>query len=293
LDDESIFAWNIPGENMGGLLAHSSIAFKNSRDIIRGDWESTSSSMTNKGLRMELNLIELGGLEKSVPGIANDVSPDTYFASINCKRTSDLNKLGIILEKIHGNKFIRSNSELTSWCEHPSFEYQRHRYELVYVRQDRDIGLQRDNRGCRNHVFWIYPSLYARERIPIRILDIYGREDSSWYDRNHNGSTLKLCIPDNDVEAYSAIGLSGVFGCFVLFCYVHVDRTADVEVMTFSQYESFRKMKESFPKEKIKISTQTNQDQLEMPKGWNSRVYLTRRRRIVADENQTVMNIRS
>ncbi|PVH84096.1 HET-domain-containing protein, partial [Cadophora sp. DSE1049] len=55
-DDESIFAWEDPKDDTGGLLARSPEAFRNSGDVRRLDnthYEKPPYSMTNKGLRVE------------------------------------------------------------------------------------------------------------------------------------------------------------------------------------------------------------------------------------------------
>ncbi|KAH7379959.1 heterokaryon incompatibility protein-domain-containing protein, partial [Cadophora sp. MPI-SDFR-AT-0126] len=55
-DDESIFAWEDPDDDTGGLLARSPDAFRKSGDVKRLDstqYEKPPYSMTNKGLRVE------------------------------------------------------------------------------------------------------------------------------------------------------------------------------------------------------------------------------------------------
>jgi hypothetical protein len=78
-DDESIFAWADVLGHQGGLLASSPKAFQHSGNIqlLNFDKERPQYSMTNKGLRIELVLIQS---DDSSAGSA----PTEYLAPLNC-----------------------------------------------------------------------------------------------------------------------------------------------------------------------------------------------------------------
>lgn len=79
-DDESIFAWTTGPLFRPGLLAPSPAAFAGSWDIIRASWDHTRPpySMTNKGLRIELKLIE--------GACASQTGRSSFLAPLNCAR---------------------------------------------------------------------------------------------------------------------------------------------------------------------------------------------------------------
>ncbi|KAF7192057.1 Vegetative incompatibility protein HET-E-1, partial [Pseudocercospora fuligena] len=129
-DDNSLFAWQIPGivgrQRLHGLLASSPLCFDKARSIERNLTMQDSSLelspylMTNKGLQIELPLKELVG--------------DIYVAILNCDYGDQRGWVAIYLKRLapQGNQFARVFADqLTSvhWRE-------RATPERLYVRQE-------------------------------------------------------------------------------------------------------------------------------------------------------------
>jgi hypothetical protein len=120
MDEESLFAWKeerggvwpwiVERSGMGGLLARSPVAFRDSGDVQRLTYgkERSPFSMTNKGLRIELRLIPLKDINfpKGEGPHPKDVT-DAFLAPLNCKRENSTNCLALYLKKLGGNNFQR------------------------------------------------------------------------------------------------------------------------------------------------------------------------------------------
>ena len=113
-DDESIFAWKDPNEELGGLLARSPIAFQHSGDIVPGkfDLDRPAYSMTNKGLRLELFLLPpkdyyIPKTRKLYGRRFSSLPQDAHLAPLNCKWRDSETALSIFLKKTHHVQFER------------------------------------------------------------------------------------------------------------------------------------------------------------------------------------------
>lgn len=88
-DDESIFAWESAchlDSNSSGMLARNAADFGHAGDIIRLHLKGAPVfpfEMTNKGLRIRLQLMPIG-----VPESSADVSELEFLASLRCRRRS-------------------------------------------------------------------------------------------------------------------------------------------------------------------------------------------------------------
>jgi hypothetical protein len=104
-DDESIFAWRDPNNLSSGLLAHSPDAFQLSNNITRFESlydDKPPYSMTNKGLRMELPLLQASHSE-----MCSHDADDVYLAPIQCKFGNSNSMLALLLRCIKGQHFRR------------------------------------------------------------------------------------------------------------------------------------------------------------------------------------------
>jgi hypothetical protein len=105
-DDESIFAWEPYYEHDNpSLLAARPFSFSQSGNVRAFDWISDRPcfSMTNKGLRLQLLLLELSGGE--------------FLAPLNCKWNDSEHCLAICLERKKKNYFRRGKTGLIPWKE--------------------------------------------------------------------------------------------------------------------------------------------------------------------------------
>jgi hypothetical protein len=145
MDDESLFAWKeersgvwpwiLERSGMGGLLACSPTAFRDSGDIqrfIHGK-ERPPFQMTNKGVRIELRLIPLKDIDfpKGSGPHPKDVT-GAFLAPLNCKRENSVNCLALYLNEIGGNSFQRGIRDLIPW----DWDIERTTMQLVHVRQN-------------------------------------------------------------------------------------------------------------------------------------------------------------
>jgi hypothetical protein len=163
MDDESLFAWKeerggvwpwiVERSGMGGLLARSPTAFRDSGDVQRLTYgkERPPFSMTNKGLRIELRLIPLKDINfpKGEGPHPKDVT-DAFLAPLNCKRESSTNCLALYLKRIDGNNFQRGVRDLIPW----DWDIERTTTQLVHVRNV-DTRNSPADRNRREFVFQI------------------------------------------------------------------------------------------------------------------------------------------
>ena len=164
MDDESLFAWKeerggvwpwiVERSGMGGLLARSPTAFRDSGDVQRltHGKERPSFSMTNKGVRIELRLIPLKDINfpKGSGPHPKDVT-DAFLAPLNCKRENSANCLALYLKKIGGNSFQRGIRDLIPW----DWDIERTTTQLVHIRQNDDTRKHPEVRNQKKFVFLI------------------------------------------------------------------------------------------------------------------------------------------
>jgi hypothetical protein len=164
MDDESLFAWKeerggvwpwiVERSGMGGLLARSSTAFRDSGDIQRltHGKERPSFSMTNKGVRIELRLISLKDINfpKGSGPHPKDVT-DAFLAPLNCKRENSANCLALYLKKIGENSFQRGIRDLIPW----DWDIERTTTQPIHVRQNDDTRKYPEVRNKKEFVFLI------------------------------------------------------------------------------------------------------------------------------------------
>jgi hypothetical protein len=114
-DDETIFAWEGHDRTESGLLASSPADFSGSGDIrkILFDKDRLEYSMTNKGLRIELPLLELSATEIEYTGSAGIEESDgkAYTAPLNCTRHPEDIPLEIYLKSDVKVKFVWLDSD--------------------------------------------------------------------------------------------------------------------------------------------------------------------------------------
>jgi hypothetical protein len=148
MDDESLFAWReerggmwpwmLERSGMGGLLARSPTAFKDSGDVqrlTRGK-ERPPFSMTNRGIRIELRLLPLKLIsfpKGSEPHPKN--VHDAYLAPLNCKRENSPNCLALYLKKVGESTFQRGIRDLIPW----KWDSKITTKKLVHVRQNNEM----------------------------------------------------------------------------------------------------------------------------------------------------------
>lgn len=109
-DDETIFAWEGTSRMDTGLLASSPVEFSKSGNIRRVLWDGDRPeySMTNRGLRMELTL-----LQQKNGSHEWDMDGKMYLAPLNCTRDPKGYPIAIFLKQVAaernsvGSKFIR------------------------------------------------------------------------------------------------------------------------------------------------------------------------------------------
>jgi hypothetical protein len=164
VDDESLFAWKeerggvwpwiVERSGMGGLLACSPTAFRDSGDVQRLTYgkERPPFSMTNKGLRIELRLIALKDINfpKGSGPHRKDVT-DAFLAPLNCRRENSTNCLALYLKKIGGNSFERGVRDLIPW----DWDIEQTITQLIHVRQNDDTKNTLADRNRREFVFLI------------------------------------------------------------------------------------------------------------------------------------------
>lgn len=139
---------------MGGLLARSPTAFRDSGDLqrfIHGK-ERPSFQMTNKGVRIELRLIPLKDIDfpKGSAPHPKDVT-GAFLAPLNCKRENSVNCLALYLKKIDGNSFQRGIRDLIPW----DWDIERTTTQLVHVKQNDDTRKTTSVRNQKEFVFLI------------------------------------------------------------------------------------------------------------------------------------------
>jgi hypothetical protein len=97
-DDETIFAWEAGNISDTGLLAFSPANFRHCGDIraMILDKNRPEYSMTNKGLRIELLLLQKATMKKPP---SQEIDIDLYLAPLNCTRDPRNQPIAIILRK--------------------------------------------------------------------------------------------------------------------------------------------------------------------------------------------------
>ena len=140
-DDESIFAWEDPTDDTGGLLARSPDAFRKSGDVKRLDnmhYEKPPYSMTNKGLRVEFPVLSLSTVHMEFLD-----ADDTFLAFLQCRSAESYGMLAILLRRIRGNLYTKVSSGgliLPSWNDLIQ-EQVDNGYRMVQVKQEDDSDL--------------------------------------------------------------------------------------------------------------------------------------------------------
>lgn len=118
-DDESIFAWREIQWSLGGLLARSPAAFRESGDIRKATGGASRSpfTMTNKGLRIELSL--MSPRDDRSPGFSTALfmrfhseNLNIRIAPLSCFRKNGSKHLAITLEKMGEERWCRRINEL-------------------------------------------------------------------------------------------------------------------------------------------------------------------------------------
>lgn len=158
-DDESIFAWNNHVETIGAeVLARSPSWFSFSGDIEPYELVNSGKSefaMTNKGLAINVSLLEYCGAKFAGAPTNNDMNPDRnlYFFEpalhvlwlLKCRSTKTGNQFGIYLLKEPDGRYYRNQRlgvidfggricRTTDWKFRPQ--------EAIYVRSSPADGLQ-------------------------------------------------------------------------------------------------------------------------------------------------------
>jgi hypothetical protein len=166
MDDESLFAWReersgvwpwiIERAGMGGLLARSPTAFKDSGDIQRltHGKERPPFSMTNKGVRIELRLIPLKVIEfpKGESPHPKDIV-DAFLAPLNCKQGNSASCIALYLKKTGGNNFQRGVRDLIPWDRDKDLPLTKP--QLIHVRQNDETQKPPEARNQKEFVFLI------------------------------------------------------------------------------------------------------------------------------------------
>jgi len=140
-DDESIFAWEDPADDNGGLLARSPDAFRKAGDVKRLDnmhYEKPPYSMTNKGLRVEFPVLSFSTIHVELLD-----ADDTFLAFLQCRSAESYGMLAILLRRIRANLYTKVSSGgliHTSWSDLIQ-EKVDNGYRMVQVKQEDDSDL--------------------------------------------------------------------------------------------------------------------------------------------------------
>jgi len=140
-DDESIFAWaerdsRATNSELVGLLALSPSAFRRSGDIVRVenlDDSSTPYWMTNKGLRLELTLLEV---IIPLPSFHFD---GCLFAPLNCEWHGTSKRPGLYLVNVHKDQYLRSKSDKLVSINPGGVGTRQLPREVFYVKQTNEL----------------------------------------------------------------------------------------------------------------------------------------------------------
>jgi hypothetical protein len=306
VDDESIFAWKLDGENTGGLLASSPAAFKDSgsyRRITAAYKEDRPAfSMTNKGLRIDVSLFRLDSIKVSAPesGWNDYVFCDTWLAPINCKKHYYFghNKLYIILKRVARSESLRLNPGLISWHElnkgqREQIQRTHTEYELAYVRQDRDVGFYEENRHRRKHCILISNPTETPGDFYITDWAIDPRCRGHG-EKTDYGLKLNLSKDGDNIEVYSVIeGWTTALKRFMLIIYVHVGHRAGVDILIPPQEQSLKHVEKSLWRRRTKPLLYVGQDPISTPLGSGVSVSLAAWEGMVEGEKQTHIEVRT
>ena len=278
VDDESLFAWKeerggvwpwiVERSGMGGLLARSPTAFRDSGDVQRltNERERLPFSMTNKGLRIELRLIPLKDIKfpKGSGPHQKDIV-DSFLAPLNCKRENSTNCLALYLKNIGGNSFQRGVRDLIPW----EWDIEQTTTQLVHVRQSDDTKNLPADRNRREFVFLINCRSLLQRGFSITQRHITEHMSFSGQDTwESNADGLKVILRYSIFNTFGALMFQNDDWIrFVVIFEINFHGQVGVNILVPVGDRSLEEIAKTFSERKSEIKQQLYLDRITKPVG--------------------------